>query len=143
MKKDWRSRFCDNVRDYQGYQIGKTIQYLTDPEIISLAGGLPSPDVFQRDELRQASQKALEADIDRIMQYSPIPGEASLESAILRFLERDDISIGSDNIVITSGGQSALDIIGRLFLDPGAVSYTHLTLPTNVSMCRSRWSPYH
>ena len=119
MKKDWRSRFCDNVRDYQGYQIGKTIQYLTDPEIISLAGGLPSPDVFQRDELRQASQKALEADIDRIMPSSPIPGEASLESAILRFLERDDISIGSNNIVITSGGQSALDIIGRLFLDPG------------------------
>jgi 2-aminoadipate transaminase len=119
MKTDWRSRFCDNIRDYEGYQIGKTIQYLTDPEIISLAGGLPSPDVFQRDELRQASQKALEADIDRIMQYSPIPGEADLEAAILHFLERDDIRIGSDNIVITSGGQSALDIIGRLFLDPG------------------------
>ncbi len=112
---------CENVRDYEGYQIGKTIQFLTDPEIISLAGGLPSPDTFQRSELKAASAQALDADIDRIMQYSPIPGEASLESAILRFLERDDIHIESENIVITSGGQSALDITGRLFLDPGDV----------------------
>ena len=38
MKSGWNSRFAENVRDYQGYLIGKTIQYLTDPEIISLAG---------------------------------------------------------------------------------------------------------
>ena len=118
MRSDWLSRFAENIRDYQGYQIGKTIQYLTDPEIISLAGGLPSPDVFQRSELRVASEHALDTEIDRIMQYSPIPGEASLVDAVLRFLERDSIKIGKENIVITSGGQSALDIAGRLFLDP-------------------------
>ena len=121
MRSDWLTRFAENVRDYQGYQIGKTIQYLTDPEIISLAGGLPSPDVFQRSELMAASERALETEIDRIMQYSPIPGEASLVDAVLRFLERDEIRIGKENIVVTSGGQSALDIAGRLFLDPGDV----------------------
>ena len=67
MKSDWRSRFADNVRDYQGYLIGKTIQYLTDPEIISLAGGLPSPEVFQRSKLRSDTQRAFDQDIDRII----------------------------------------------------------------------------
>ena len=121
MKTDWLSRFAENVRDYQGYPIGKTIKYLTDPEIISLAGGLPSPDVFQRSELRLATERALDRDIDRIMQYSPIPGEASLVQAVLRFLARDDIHIREENILITTSGQHGLDLLGRLFLEPGDV----------------------
>jgi 2-aminoadipate transaminase len=119
VREDWRSRFAENVRDYLGYQIGKTIQFLTDPEIISLAGGLPSPDVFQRSLLKEASARDLESSVDRVMQYSPIPGETALIDAVLGFLERDDIHIARDNIVITSGGQSGLDITGRLMLQPG------------------------
>ncbi len=121
MKIDWQSRFAENVRDYQGYLIGKTIQYLTDPEIISLAGGLPSPEVFQRSKLRSDTKQAFDRDIDRIMQYSPVPGEATLVAAVRRYLERDDIKIEIDEIVITSGGQSGLDLTGRLFLEPGDV----------------------
>jgi 2-aminoadipate transaminase len=119
MKKSWPTRFAENVRDFQGYPIGKTLQYLTDPEIISLAGGLPSPEVFQRSQMRQASAAALDANIDRVMQYSPIPGEATLVDAVLAFLERDAIRIGHENIVITSGGQAGLDLTGRLLLNPG------------------------
>jgi 2-aminoadipate transaminase len=121
VRSDWRSRFAANVRDYEGYPIGKTLQYLTDPEIISLAGGLPSPEVFQRTELRLATEKAFDREIDRIMQYSPCPGEATLLDAVLRFLERDNIHIGRDNTVITTSGQHGLDLTGRLFLEPGDV----------------------
>jgi 2-aminoadipate transaminase len=121
MKTGWAARFAENVRNYEGYPIGKTIQYLNDPEIISLAGGLPSPDVFQRTELRMATERSFDRDIDRIMQYSPIPGEISLVDAVLRFLERDDIHIGRENIVITTSGQHGLDLTGRLFLEPDDV----------------------
>jgi len=121
MNTGWAARFAENVRDYEGYPIGKTLQYLNDPEIISLAGGLPSPEVFQRTELRLATERAFDRDIDRIMQYSPIPGEATLVDAVLRFLERDNISIGRDKIVITTSGQHGLDLTGRLFLEPGDV----------------------
>ena len=121
MKNDWRSRFAENVRDFQGYPIGKTIQYLTDPEIISLAGGLPSPDVFQRSQLRLATEKAFDTGIDRIMQYSPIPGEGDLIREVLCFLERDHIRIEEENILITTSGQHGLDLLGRLLLEPGDV----------------------
>jgi 2-aminoadipate transaminase len=119
MPFNWQSRFAENLADYQGYLIGKTIQYLTDPEIISLAGGLPSPEVFQRSRMQAASAGVLDTNIDRVMQYSPVPGEAALVDAVLAFLETDSIRIGRENIVITSGGQSALDLAGRLLLDPG------------------------
>jgi len=109
----WESRWAENIRDYQGYPIGKTIKYLLDPEIISLAGGLPSPEVFLRAEVREAAARLLETNIDRIMQYSPIPGEPTLIEAVRRFLARDDIHIQPENIVITTSGQHGLDLVGR------------------------------
>ena len=121
MKEAWKARFAADVREFEGYPIGKTIKYLTDPEIISLAGGLPSPDVFLRSEFREFSRALLERDIDRVMQYSPIPGEGSLRKAVIRFLARDDIAIAEESLLITTSGQHGLDLTGRLFLEPGDV----------------------
>ncbi len=110
MKKAWHSRFAENVRDFQGYPIGKTIKYLTDPEIISLAGGLPSPDVFQRSEVRLASQPG-PGDTDR-PHHAVLtdPGEATLVDAVLGFLERDRIHIDGTHRHHDVGGQHGLDL---------------------------------
>ncbi|MFH1943902.1 MAG: PLP-dependent aminotransferase family protein [bacterium] len=119
MIQNWQSRFSENIKDFSGYSIGKLINLIADPEIISLAGGLPSPDMFLKDEMRKASEKRLNENIDAIMQYSPIRGEKDLIQAIVRFLKRDDIHVSEENILITSSGEHGLDILARLFLDPG------------------------
>ncbi len=119
MIKNWQNRFSENIKDYEGYPIGKTLKYLADPEIISLAGGLPSPNVFQKSEMRIISDRILNTDIEKIMQYSAIPGEQSLVDAIIVFLKRDDINVEKKNILITTSGQHGLDLVGRLFLNPG------------------------
>lgn len=119
MIQNWQSRFSENIKDFSGYSIGKLINLIADPEIISLAGGLPSPDMFLKDEMRKASEKRLNENIDAIMQYSPIRGEKYLIQAIVRFLKRDDIHVSEENILITSSGEHGLDILARLFLDPG------------------------
>jgi 2-aminoadipate transaminase len=119
MMKDWHLRFAANMIKYEGYSIGKLLALISDPEIISLAGGLPSPDMFLRAELQMATRQRLERDADRIMQYSPIRGETELIDAVSDFLRRDGIQVGLDNIVITTSGQQGLDLAGRLFLDPG------------------------
>ncbi|MFH2094652.1 MAG: PLP-dependent aminotransferase family protein [Bacteroidota bacterium] len=116
---NWYKHFSENTKDYEGYPIGKTIKYLADPEIISLAGGLPSPDVFQKSEMREISEKILNDRIDLIMQYSPIPGEAKLFEAVIGFLKRDNIHVEKENILITTSGQHGLDLAGRLFLNNG------------------------
>ena len=51
MPQNWTSRFSDNIKNYEGYAIGKLFKLLNDPEIISLAGGLPSPDTFLTNDL--------------------------------------------------------------------------------------------
>lgn len=121
MKQDWVSRFSDNIKDFGGYSIGKLFKLLDDPEIISLAGGLPSPEVFAKDEMRIASQQHLRDNIEKVMQYSPTPGEKTLIEAVIQFLGKDNIDVSEENIVITSSGQQGLDLTGRLFLNPGDI----------------------
>jgi len=121
MIQDWNSRFSDNIREYGGYSIGKLFDLLKDPEIISLAGGLPSPDMFLKHEMRLVSGRILEENLEKVMQYTAIKGEQVLLDAIVQFLARDNIRVTHDNIVVTSSGQHGLDLIGRLFLNPGDV----------------------
>ncbi len=123
MKKDWQSTFSDNLKEYGGYSIGKLFALLSDPEIISLAGGLPSPEMFLKDGMRTASKNRLQENIETIMQYTNIKGESDLIKAVIKFLERDNIRISEENIVITSSGQHGLDITGRLFLNPGDIVF--------------------
>ena len=85
MRKNWMSRFSDNIRDYEGYAIGKLFKLLGDPETISLAGGLPSPDTFLKEDLQRVSQQRLQDDADTIMQYTDITGEKNLIEAVIEF----------------------------------------------------------
>jgi 2-aminoadipate transaminase len=107
------------MHSFKGHSMGNLFDYLKDPGIISLAGGLPSPDMFPRQAFRLASRKRLKSDIDRIMQYRPIRGEPELMEAIQEFLRRDGISVTEENMIVTSSGQHGLDLASRLFLDPG------------------------
>lgn len=121
MIKNWEQSYSENIKAYGGYSIGKLFDLLKDPEIISLAGGLPSPDMFLKHEMRLASGKILEEDLEKVFQYTAIKGEQALLNAILNFLAKDNITVTHENILVTSSGQHGLDITGRLFLNPGDI----------------------
>ena len=119
MNRLWKLLFSDDIRDFEGYSIGKTLKYMNDPDIISFAVGMTSPDTFPKDFVRKASQKILQDNIDRVLQYSPIPGESALIEEVIKFLKRDNVNVKEENILITSSGQHGLDLTGRLFINPG------------------------
>ena len=118
---DWKGKYSKIMKDFEGYSIGKIFKYLNDPEIISLAGGLPSPDMFQKTQMREVSKKLLENNLENIFQYTAVPGEESLKNAVIEFLKRDNIKITKEQVVVTSSGQHGLDLTGRLFLNSGDV----------------------
>jgi len=113
-----KSLFSHIMQDFEGYAIGKMLQFLTDPGIISFAGGLPSSDIFPVELIQKAAEKSIKDNYESVLQYSPIPGEKELMDAIIDYLKKDDISIEPKNIMITTSGQHGLDLVGRLFLDP-------------------------
>lgn len=119
MQKDWTRLFTQNIQGYEGYLIGKLFKQLGNPDLISLAGGLPSPDTFQTEQMQAASQKLLQEDINTAMQYTLIDGEPGLREAVIRFLAADDVQIAQENLLITTSAQQGLDLVGRMMCSPG------------------------
>ena len=117
--ESWDGFYAANMQGYEGYSIGKQLAMINDPEVISLAGGLPSPDTFLKEELHEFTREIFQSRLDQVMQYSPIRGEPRLIEAVRGFLRREKVEVDPDSILITSSGQQGLDLVGRLFLDPG------------------------
>ncbi|MEG2049918.1 MAG: PLP-dependent aminotransferase family protein [Comamonas sp.] len=96
----------------------REILKLTDrPGIISMAGGLPSPQAFPLDAFTEACQTVMQRDGAAALQYSTTEGFAPLRQAIADFLPWN---VDPEQILITTGSQQALDLIGKVFLDKGS-----------------------
>lgn len=96
----------------------REILKLTDrPGIISMAGGLPSPASFPVERFTQACQTVMQRDGAAALQYSTTEGFAPLREAIARSLPWQ---VNPEHILITTGSQQGLDLIGKIFLDKGS-----------------------
>ncbi|MBN2214051.1 MAG: PLP-dependent aminotransferase family protein [Bacteroidales bacterium] len=88
--------------------------------IISFAGGLPNPDLFPVSQIRIALDQVMSDGGKSTLQYSGSQGYLPLREWIAgRYYKRFGIKVAPDNILITNGSQQALDLAGKLFLDPG------------------------
>lgn len=96
----------------------REILKLTDrPGIISMAGGLPSPKAFPLEAFTAACQAVMQRDGAAALQYSTTEGLPALRQAIADFLPWN---VDPEQILITTGSQQALDLIGKVFLDKGS-----------------------
>jgi 2-aminoadipate transaminase len=93
------------------------LRLAVDPDIISLAGGLPANDALPTKDLAECFQTVLQQDGPKALQYSP--QLESLKSWISSYMEAQGVSCSSDQVFITNGAQQGLSILSRLFLDPG------------------------
>ncbi|WP_287914610.1 PLP-dependent aminotransferase family protein [Comamonas sp.] len=96
----------------------REILKLTDrPGIISMAGGLPAPASFPISAFTQACNTVMERDGAAALQYSTTEGFPALRQAIADFLPWE---VSPEQILITTGSQQALDLIGKIFMDKGS-----------------------
>jgi 2-aminoadipate transaminase len=121
MPQDWTSLFAQNMVGYEGYNIGKLFKHLSNPDIISLAAGLPSPDTFPTGQMQSVTNRLLQEDVDSIMQYVLIGGEPGLRQAVIELLRTEDIDIGEENLLITTSAQQGLDVVSRMLCNSGEV----------------------
>jgi 2-aminoadipate transaminase len=115
----WTSRYAERVRGVKASEIRELLKLTQQPDIISFAGGLPAPEVFPLAEVRQATRRVLEEHGAQALQYSTTEGYEPLRQLIARHATRYGIRAEPANVLITSGSQQALDLLGKLFLDPG------------------------
>mgnify|MGYP001593656033 CR=1 FL=1 len=87
------------------------------PNVISLAGGLPSPETFPVSEFAAACAEVLATDGQAALQYAASEGYAPLRQAVADMLPWD---VNPDQVLITTGSQQGLDLIAKVLLDPGS-----------------------
>jgi 2-aminoadipate transaminase len=113
----------DSSRQATRSEIRELLKLIARPEIISLAGGLPSPEVFPLDELATLLPVALEREGAQALQYGPTEGDTKLRKELLRLmveLEGEAFErLTLENILITSASQQGLDLCSRVFISPG------------------------
>jgi 2-aminoadipate transaminase len=119
METLWDHRFAQRTQRMSSSAIRELLKLTEIPDIISFAGGLPAPDVFPVDEFRDACDVVLSEVGPQALQYSTTEGYLPLREMIARHTARYGIAVTSDNILITSGSQQALDLIGKVFINPG------------------------
>jgi 2-aminoadipate transaminase len=89
------------------------------PHVISFAGGLPAPELFPAAGLRAAFDAVLSEDAGGALQYGPTPGHRPLRELVAERLGRRGIACDAEDVVITTGSQQALDLLGRVLAGPG------------------------
>lgn len=90
------------------------------PGIISLAGGLPSPDTFPVEAMRAATERVLRDNPREALQYASSEGFGPLRDWVAEQLCAQGLKIESSQVLITTGSQQGLDLVGKVLIDPGS-----------------------
>ncbi len=115
----WNHRYAQRTQRMTSSVIRELLKFTSQPDIISFAGGLPGPDLFPVEEVREATEIVLETRGRIALQYSTTEGYPPLRDMIVRHMARYGIVVDIDNVLITSGSQQALDLIGKILVNPG------------------------
>ena len=90
------------------------------PEVISFAGGLPSPDTFPVERLKAKAAEVLTNDASPALQYGPTEGYIKLREWIAARYSTGSTRIDPQNVLVTTGSQQALDLLGKTLIDSGS-----------------------
>ncbi len=112
------SLFADRINDVPRSFIRDILKVAISPDIISFAGGLPNRNLFPIEELKQSAIAVFDNQGKEALQYAPSEGYLPLREYISGWYKKvKKIDVAVNSILITSGSQQGLDIVGKIFLN--------------------------
>jgi len=119
MQTFWDYRFAQRTQRMKSSAIRELLKFAENSDVISFAGGMPAPEVFPIKEFQEACLRVLSNNGPASLQYGSTDGYVPLREMIARHSARYGINVTIDNILITSGSQQALDLLGKIFINRG------------------------
>ncbi len=119
MTTPWEQRYAQRTQRMGSSAIRELLKLTERPDIISFGGGLPAPELFPVEEFKVAADKVLTQHGKQALQYSTTEGYRPLREFIVQKMCRYGIKAAPENVLITSGSQQALDLIGKILINPG------------------------
>jgi len=112
---EWRALFGQGAERIQASTIRELLKLTQRPGIISFAGGLPAPELFPKAEAAEKAAEILKEKGEVALQYGPTEGYLPLRAFVAEWL-----GVEVEEVLITTGSQQALDLLGKVFLEEGA-----------------------
>ncbi|MGL4691784.1 MAG: aminotransferase class I/II-fold pyridoxal phosphate-dependent enzyme, partial [Stenotrophomonas maltophilia] len=109
--------FSERALQLTSSAIREILKVTERPEVISFAGGLPAPGGFPVEVVRAAFDKVLSTNGRAALQYGPTEGYAPLRQWVAEDLNRAGANVAADQVLIVSGSQQALDLLGKVLID--------------------------
>lgn len=119
MQTPWEYRFSQRTQRMKASAIRELLAVAEKPGMISFGGGFPAPEVFPVEEFSRASKYVLENLGAEALQYGATEGYVPLRQMISRHSIRSGMQVDINNILITTGSQQALDLLGKIFVNRG------------------------
>ncbi|GAA5334285.1 2-aminoadipate transaminase [Thermus hydrothermalis] len=112
---DWNTLFGERASRIQASTIRELLKLTQRPGVISFAGGLPAPELFPKDLAAEKAAAILRDKGEVALQYGPTEGYFPLRTWVAEWL-----GVSPEEVLITTGSQQALDLLGKVFLDEGS-----------------------
>jgi 2-aminoadipate transaminase len=109
----------DSGKSMKRSSIREILKHLEEPGMISFAGGLPAPETFPVNDLREIIIEILEKNGPESLQYGTTEGDSLLRRMLVERHNRQGLRISVDNLIITTASQQALDLISKVFINRG------------------------
>ena len=114
-------RFASRAAGMQASEIRSLFAVASRPEIVSLAGGMPNLSALPMDVMASLVHDLIARNGAEALQYGNGQGLPKLREQICEVMALEGIQANADDIIVTTGSQQALDLISRIFIDPGDV----------------------
>jgi len=116
-----QERYAHRAAHMKPSEIRSLFAVASRPEIVSLAGGMPNLSAIPMDMMAGIVEKLIREDGQEALQYGSGQGHPHLREQICDVMALEGIKANPDDVLVTTGSQQALDLISRIFIDPGDV----------------------
>ncbi|MCX5332359.1 PLP-dependent aminotransferase family protein [Streptomyces sp. NBC_00140] len=110
---------ASRVRSTGGSAVREILAVTARPEVVNFAGGLPAPELFDREGVAAAFRHVLEEVPGQALQYSTTEGEPRLRELLARRMAVRGLATGAEELLVTTGSQQGLSLVAAALVDPG------------------------
>lgn len=115
----WSGRYAKRMADVRSSAVRDLFAAATRPDMISFSGGMPEIRRVPIDSVIAATTSALRDSGTEALQYGSSDGRAQIREVVVGLMGEIGVRVKADDLVITAGAQQALDLIAKIFIDPG------------------------
>lgn len=118
MPSNYTRLFSERAKEMRASDVRELLKLLQVPDMISFAGGLPNPESFPVEIVREIANDVLSKNGAAALQYGITEGYAPLREALVERMRKKRIEITKENVLIVSGSQQVIDLMAKVFIDP-------------------------